>query len=85
MDAENTFTADQAAQIATALRREAGLEPQRFTAEDFVGMISDEVDDLRAKGKSDEEIASLIKENGANLSGEDIRKYYVPRERRQHG
>lgn len=77
-----TFTADQAAQITTVLRKAAGLEPQEFALHDFIGMISDEIELLRNAGKSDDEIASLLAANGVTISAEELREGYVPTEER---
>ncbi|MGA9718003.1 MAG: hypothetical protein WBQ79_06955 [Acidobacteriaceae bacterium] len=48
-------------------------------------MISDEIEALRARGKSDEEIASLIRENSAiEISAAEIAENYASPEER-HG
>jgi hypothetical protein len=58
-----TYPVEQALRAQKALREAAGLGPEMFPIEAFVGMISDEVEALRSQGKTDEEIASLIKRN----------------------
>lgn len=74
---KRTFTGRDAASITTALRDAAGLPEQRFTVEDFVGMISDEIEILRDQGKSDAQIAAILEANGAHISEQEIRAYYV--------
>ena len=76
---EVVFTVDQAAACNTALRTALGLPPEHFSTARFVGMISDGIEQLRAKGWSDVEIASLIKEStGSVIEADDLAKYYAP-------
>ena len=78
-----TYTLEQALQAQTALREAAGLDPERFPVEAFVGMISDEVEILRAQGKSDEDIAGLITRNsGIAITASEIASNYAPPEQR---
>lgn len=76
----------EALKAQNALRTLAGLGPEFFPIQAFVGMISDEVDALRASGKSDTEIAEVINENSAiEISADEIAAYYAPPEQRhQH-
>lgn len=48
-----TYPIDQALRAQRALREAAGLGPEMFPIEAFVGMISDEIEQLRARGKTD--------------------------------
>jgi hypothetical protein len=57
------FTLDEALKAQRALRTQAGLGPEMFPMQAFVGMISDEIDSLRKSGKSDDEIAAVIRSN----------------------
>jgi hypothetical protein len=78
------FTVDQIAACSTALRTALGLPPEHFTTERFVGMISDEIEQLRAKGWSDGEIAALVHESTQSvITAEDIADYYAPPELRR--
>lgn len=82
-DPRNTFTADQAAQVNAALRAALGLEPEAFPVPQFVAMISDEIEQLRAAGRDDAAIAELVIEaTGGNLTADDIREHYAPPEAR---
>ncbi len=78
-----TFTAEQAAQANTALRAALNLPPEAFPVPQFVAMISDEVEQLRAAGHDDEAIAQMVRAStGGSLTGEDIRAHYAPPEAR---
>ncbi len=86
-DRETTFTGQQAADAQTALRQALGLPPEQFPLPAFVGMVSDEIEQLRNQGHSDDQIAALIaRAIGVKLSGEDIGQFYAsPEERGHHG
>jgi hypothetical protein len=60
------------------LRAELGLGPQEFSTEQFVGMISEEIEKLRASGKTDDEIVRLLNEGvGVTVSPDSIRRFYA--------
>ena len=80
---DHTFTADQAAAANTALRMALKLPPEQFGTARFVAMISDEIEQLRAAGFADSEIAALVEEStGTTLSAEAIGRHYAPPEAR---
>jgi hypothetical protein len=60
-----TYPLEEALRAQKALRESAGLPPETFPIEAFVGMISDEVEILRNQGLSDEAIAAIITANSA--------------------
>ena len=77
------FTAEQAATANTALRAALGLPPERFGLEQFVGMMSDEIEQLRAAGRTDAEIADLLRDQvGVEVPPEAITRFYAAPERR---
>ena len=81
-----TYPVEQAVLAQKALRQAAGLGPEMFPVEAFVGMISDEVEKLRAQGKSDEEIAALIRANSTiEINGREIAEHYASPEARRVG
>lgn len=85
MNSAKTYPLDEAIKAQKALRKEAELGPEQFPIQAFVGMISDEIEALRTQGKSDEEIASLIRENSAiEISAAEITENYAYPEER-HG
>ena len=48
-------------------------------------MISDEIESLRKRGKSDEEIAAMIRQSSAiEISADEIAENYASPEQRQH-
>lgn len=87
MQDEQAYPLDEALKALQALRSAAGLEPEMFPVPAFVGMISDEVESLRRRGRSDEEIASIVESNSAiRITGEQIGRFYAsPEERHHHG
>ena len=80
-----TFTGQQAATAQTALRRALCLDPEQFSVPAFIGMVSDEIEQLRAQGKTDDQIAELIEQAiGVKLSAETITRFYATPEERGH-
>lgn len=81
------YPVEEAIKAQKSLREAAGLEPEQFPVQAFVGMISDEIESLRKRGRSDEEIASIIRDNSSiQISAEEIADHYAsPEQRRHHG
>ena len=52
-----------------------------------MGMISDEIESLRNRGKSDDEIASIIQSSSSiTITASEIAEHYAsPEERHHHG
>lgn len=66
-----------------ALRNAANLKEEIFPVEAFVGMVSDEIEELRKLGRSDEQIASIIQSNSpVRITAAEITANYAPSERR---
>ena len=60
-----------------SLRAALGLGSQEFTTEQFVGMISEEIEQLRAAGKTDADIAQILaRDVGVRVSTDSIQRYY---------
>lgn len=88
MEAKKTYTVEDAVQAQKALRAFAGMEPETFPVEAFVGMISDEIEHLRTQGRSDEEIAAVIaRHSPIRITAAEIAENYASPEERhgQHG
>ncbi len=87
MDEPKVYVLEEALKAQKALRSRAGLGPEVFPIQAFVGMISDEVESLRKQGQSDEEIASTIRNNSTIeiTAGEIAEHYASPEERHQRG
>ena len=86
-DHESTFSVQEAVTVQRELRRALGLAAERFPLPAFIGMISDEIEQFRAGGRSDAEIATLIKGTiGRDVDPSDIARFYAKREERAgHG
>lgn len=84
---EPTYLLEEALKAQKALRAAAGMGPEHFPVQAFVGMISDEIEALRNAGKSDDDIARMIEANSAiRIDGKTIAENYAtPEERRPHG
>jgi hypothetical protein len=79
-----TYSLEQAIRAQKALRDAAGLSPEMFPVQAFVGMISDEIKKLRSQGKSDQDIATLIAANSnIQITAAEIAEHYAPPEERQ--
>ncbi len=73
-----TFPIEQAIKAQKALRNAAGLGPEMFPIQAFVGMISDEIEKLRSQGKTDDQIAALIAANSnIEITGSEITENYA--------
>ena len=80
-----TYPIEQALRAQKALRDAAGLGPEMFPIQAFVGMVSDEIEKLRSQGKTDSEIAALIARNSTiEITAEEISANYASPEDRQH-
>lgn len=87
MDSANGFSAQEAVAVQREMRRALGLDAETFPLPAFVGMISDEIEQLRAAGRSDADIAQMIKTTiGRDIDPAVIAAHYAPPEaRRGHG
>lgn len=83
---DKTYTLEEALKAQKALRAAANLAPECFPIPAFVGMVSDEIEQLRKQGKSDGDIAGIIAANSSiQVTPEEIMEHYAPPEMRQHG
>ena len=87
MSESKMYPVEEAIKAQRALRSAVGLGPEQFPIQAFVGMISDEIESLRKHGKTDKEIAAMIRQNSAiEITAEQIAENYAsPEQRRQHG
>ena len=80
-----TYPVAEAVRAQAALRDLAGLGPEMFPVQAFIGMISDEIETLRSQGHTDEEIARTIQSHSdISLTAKDIAENYASPEQR-HG
>jgi hypothetical protein len=85
MNSPKAYPVEEAIKAQKSLREAAGLGSELFPIQAFVGMISDEIECLRQRGKSDDEIASIIRRNSAiEITAAEIAENYAsPEERHQ--
>jgi hypothetical protein len=80
---EKSYPVQEAIRAQQALRHLAGLEPEMFPIQAFVGMISDEVEALRKQGHSDAQIAKTIQDNSKiKITADEVADYYASPEER---
>ena len=81
------YPVEEAIKAQKSLREAAGLGPEQFPIQAFVGMISDEIESLRKRGHTDSEIASIIQQNSTiEITAAEIAENYAsPEQRHQHG
>lgn len=72
MTEELTYTTDQVVRAARELRDAAGASPQRFTGQQVVAMLADEVRLLRERGFDDQRIADLFSGFDIQVTAENI-------------
>ena len=75
-DSEQTYSAGQIAIAARDLREAAGTPEERFSLEQAISMLSDEIRLLRERGFPDDRIADLFRSFEINATGEEIGKFY---------
>ncbi|WP_425230079.1 hypothetical protein [Sphingomonas sp.] len=78
----DTVTLPQAMAAQRALRRELDLPDERFPLPAFIGMISDEIEQLRAAGHDDGSIAAWSQRRAALSS--TLRPWRASTPRRRH-
>jgi hypothetical protein len=83
MESPKSYPLEEAVQAQKALRNLAGLGPETFPVEAFVGMISDEIELLRNAGHTSEQIAHVITTNSKiEITAAEIDQYYATPEQR---
>jgi hypothetical protein len=84
---EVSFSRRAAADAQTALRKALGLPAEQFPVRAFIGMISDEIEQLRHQGEDDSAIARLVVQaTGKAITAEMITQFYAsPHDRGRPG
>ena len=86
MTEEPTFSVEEAVATQRALRGALGLQDERFPLPAFVGMISDEIEQMRQAGHSDDDVRAIITSTtGQTLSADQLQRFYAPPEARRRG
>ncbi len=85
-EADKQFPLEEALKAQKVLREMANLGPEMFPVHAFVGMISDEIEELRKRGHSDEQIAAVIRKNSSiDITAGEIAANFASEEQRQRG
>lgn len=78
-----TYPVEEAVRAQKALRELAGLGPEMFPIQAFVGMISDEVEALRKQGHTDAQIADTIAASSKiTITADEIASNYASPDQR---
>ena len=78
------FTIDESIRAQKAMRAELNMPEEMFPIPAFVGMVSDEIDKLRKAGRSDADIAAIVKEaTGKDIPPDAIAAHYATPEERE--
>ena len=87
MSSPTSFTAEQAVRAQRELRAALGLGDEAFPLPAFIGMISDEIQQMREAGRSDQEVLRIVEAaTGQTISPEDLARYYAsPQDRGRPG
>lgn len=81
-----TFSLDEAIQAQKSLRAALGLGEERFEVSEFVEMISDEIEQMRDAGKTNDDIAAVVAEaTGHRMDPADLDRHYIAPEDRHGG
>ena len=84
MTGQTVFTLEQAISAQRELRATLGLGEEAFPLPAFIGMISDEIQQMRDAGHSDAEVIGIIaRTTGKSISAEDLARFYAPPEHRR--
>ncbi len=78
------FSVEDAVRAQRALRASLGLGDEAFPLQAFIGMISDEIQQMRESGRSDLEVIEVIAAaTGRCIDIGDLRRFYAPEEQRR--
>ncbi|KQY93086.1 MULTISPECIES: hypothetical protein [unclassified Brevundimonas] len=81
-----TFSLDEAIKAQRALREALDLGEERFEVSEFVEMISDEIEQMRDAGKTNDDIAAIVTEaTGHRMDPSDLDRHYIAPEDRHGG
>ena len=81
-----TFTLDEAIKAQRGLREALGLGEERFEMSEFVEMISDEIEQMRDAGKTNDDIVGIVAQaTGHRMDASDLDRHYIAPEDRHGG
>jgi NAD(P)H-nitrite reductase large subunit len=74
-----TYTTDQIATAARELREAAGVSEERYTSDQVIAMLDNEIRMLRERGFTDERIADLFSGFDIDVTPEQIARHAQPK------
>ncbi len=77
------FSIDEAIAAQRELRKQLGLLDERFGVSALIGMLSDEIEKLRAAGRDGEVAGATTRATGKSLSPDMVSRYYATPQQRQ--
>ena len=86
MEQTKMYPVEEAIKAQKALRELAGLGPEQFPVQAFVGMISDEIEELRKLGHSDQEMVEVIgRSSKIEITAAELAQNYASPYQRHQG
>jgi hypothetical protein len=81
---EPSFSIEDLVVVQHEMRSVLGLPEERFSLPSFIGMLSDEIEQMRSFGISDEVIAQTIMgATGEIVTVDQVQQHYAPPEQRK--
>ena len=78
------FSADDVTLAQSEMRHILGLPEPRFSFPTFIGMLSDEIEQMRRAGHTNEMVAQTInRATGQSIKAIDVQRHYLPVEERE--
>ena len=83
---EPEFTLEEALSVRGRMRAALGMGAERFPVPALIGMLSDEIERMRAAGQGDEDVARLVAETtGKAIPAQAVAEHHAPPEARRGG
>jgi hypothetical protein len=82
-DSVTSFSVDDVTIAQNEMRHILGLPEPRFSFPTFIGMLSDEIEQMRRAGHTNEMVAQTIsRATGHSIEAIDVQRHYLPVEER---
>jgi hypothetical protein len=83
-DSATSFSVDDVVLAQNEMRYIFGFPEQRFSFSTFIGMLSDEIEQMRRAGYTDETVAQTVsRAKGQSVEASDVQRYYLSVEERR--
>ena len=80
---DQAYPLEEVMKAQSVLRSAARMAPERYPLPQIIGMLSDEIQALREKGRSDDEIAAIITGNSLiHVDADCLQRFYATPEQR---